>query len=136
MIFSFEINEKPIGKERPRVNTKTGKVYTPTKTSSFEDKVKWAFRSKYNIDMEPSTEPFKALIIAEFEPPKSLSKKKKENLILDGDYTKKPDVDNIAKIILDSLNGLAYKDDSQVINLEVIKRYSDENMVIVRLEEM
>ena len=134
MKYKFEINEKPIGKERPRVNTMTGRVYTPTKT--FEEKVKWAFKGKYNIATELSTKPFKAKITAIFEPPKSLSKKKKEELLFKVDYTKKPDVDNIAKIILDSLNGLAYKDDSQVSALLVLKDYGTENKIIVELEEM
>ena len=52
------------------------------------------------------------------------------------DYTKKPDADNIAKIILDSLNGLAYKDDSQVSALMVLKDYGTENKIIVELEEV
>ena len=136
MKYKFEINEKPIGKERPRVNTMTGRIYTPTKTSSFEEKVKWAFKRKYNIATELSTKPFKAKITAIFEPPKSLSKKKKEELLFKVDYTKKPDVDNIAKIILDSLNGLAYKDDSQVSVLLVLKDYGTENKIIVELEEI
>ena len=136
MKYQFEINEKPIGKERPRVNTRTGRVYTPTKTSTFEEKVKWAFKGKYNVATELSTKPFKAKITAIFEPPKSLSKKKKEELLFKVDYTKKPDVDNIAKIILDSLNGLAYKDDSQVSALLVLKDYGNENKIIVELEEI
>ena len=136
MKYQFEINEKAIGKERPRVNTRTGRVYTPTKTSTFEEKVKWAFKGKYNVATELSTKPFKAKITAIFEPPKSLSKKKKEELLFKVDYTKKPDVDNIAKIILDSLNGLAYKDDSQVSALLVLKDYGTENKIIVELEEI
>ena len=49
MKYSFEIKEKAIGKERPRYNAKTHRMYTPTRTSSFEEKVKWAFKAKYNI---------------------------------------------------------------------------------------
>jgi len=49
--------------------------------------------------------------------------------------TNKPDLDNIAKIILDSLNGIAYKDDSQVVSLTVIKHYSDNPCVVVRMGE-
>ena len=113
MKYQFEIKEKAIGKQRPRYSSKTHRMYTPTKTSTFEEKVKWAFKSKYNIETELSTKPFKAKIIAVFEPAKSLSKKKKEELLY-SEYTKKPDADNIAKIILDSLNELAYKDDNQV----------------------
>lgn len=135
MKYSFEIKEKAIGKQRPRYISRTHRMYTPTKTSTFEEKVKWAFKSKYNIETELSTKPFKAKIIAVFEPAKSLSKKKKEELLY-SEYTKKPDADNIAKIILDSLNGLAYKDDNQVAELLVLKQYGDENRIIVELEEI
>lgn len=135
MKYSFEIKEKAIGKQRPRYSSKTRKMYTPTKTSSFEEKVKWAFKSKYNIETELSTKPFKAKIIAMFRPPESISKNKKEELLY-SEYTKKPDADNIAKIVLDSLNGLAYKDDNQISELLVLKHYSDENKIIVKLEEI
>ena len=135
MKYRFEIKEKAIGKQRPRYSSKMKRMYTPAKTSSFEEKVKWAFKSKYNIETELSTKPFKAKIIAIFEPPKSISKKKKEELLY-SEYTKKPDVDNIAKIILDSLNELAYKDDNQVSELLVFKQYGDENLIRVELEEI
>lgn len=136
MKYSFEILEKPIGKERPRINRYTGKIYTPTKTSSFEEKVQWYFTRKYNIATEPSIRPFKAKITAVFRSPEKLSKKKKEELLHNIDYTKKPDADNIAKIILDSLNGLVYKDDSQVSVLLVLKNYGEKDKVIVELEEI
>lgn len=136
MKYSFEIPERAIGKERPRYSRRLGKMYTPTKTSNFEERVKWAFLSKYNIETEPSTKPFKAKITAIFTPTESLSKKKKEELLFKVDYTKKPDADNIAKAILDSLNGLAYKDDSQVSALLVLKDYGTENKIIVELEEI
>ena len=49
--------------------------------------------------------------------------------------TKKPDADNIAKVVCDALNGLAYKDDAQVIDLTVHKRFGDPK-VIVKIWEM
>ena len=125
MKYNFEIKEKAIGKQRPRYSSKTHRMYTPTKTSTFEEKVKWAFKSKYNIETELSTKPFKAKI-AVFEPAKSLSKKKKEELIkANAGYTKKSDIDNISKIILDALNGIVYKDDAQVVELEAQKIYGE-----------
>lgn len=136
MKYSFEIKEKAIGKERPRINRKTGAIYTPTKTSTFEEKVKWAFKSKYNIETELSEKPFRAKILVFFEPPKSISNKKREQLLSQKNYTKKPDTDNIAKAILDALNGLAYKDDSQVSTLSIIKQYGTENTIFVELEEI
>lgn len=44
--------------------------------------------------------------------------------------------DNIAKGILDSLNGLVYKDDAQVIELTVYKEYGEENKIKVEMEEI
>ena len=136
MKYIFEIKERAIGKERPRYSSKTGRMYTPEATRSFEEKVKWSFTSKYNVSMKLSEKPFKAKITAIFKPADSLSKKKKEELISSVDYTHKPDADNVAKIILDSLNGLAYKDDSQVTALLVFKDYGEENKIIVELEEI
>ncbi|WP_322874373.1 RusA family crossover junction endodeoxyribonuclease [Clostridium perfringens] len=40
--------------------------------------------------------------------------------------TKKLDADNIGKIILDSLNGIDYKDDSHIIDLRIIKKYTED----------
>ncbi|NFS59368.1 RusA family crossover junction endodeoxyribonuclease, partial [Clostridium sporogenes] len=49
--------------------------------------------------------------------------------------TIKPDVDNIAKVILDSLNGLAYKDDKQIVTCGISKWYGEDPRVEVILEE-
>lgn len=112
-----------------------GRMYTPSATQKFEQKVKNTFLEKYKLE-KLLDKPIKALIIVEFEPPKSISKKKRLELIEEViDYTKKPDIDNISKIILDALNGVAYKDDSQICRLEIYKRYGYENKIIVKLEE-
>ena len=50
--------------------------------------------------------------------------------------TKKPDVDNVAKIILDGLNCIAWDDDTQVVDLSVSKYYSEEPRVSVMIEEI
>ena len=137
MKYSFEIKERAIGKQRPRYSSRAHRMYTPTKTSTFEEKVKWVFKSKYNIETQPSTKEFKVMITAYFKPAESLSKKKKQELI-DGEFgfLHKPDLDNIAKAILDSLNGLAYKDDSQVANLVLFKKYGQENKILIDMEEI
>lgn len=48
--------------------------------------------------------------------------------------SKKPDMDNIAKIILDSLNGIAYEDDKQVVELHLYKQFAEQGKVFVKLE--
>ena len=49
--------------------------------------------------------------------------------------TKKPDIDNITKIILDALNAIAFKDDNQITKLEIEKQYSEEERVYIKIEE-
>ena len=52
--------------------------------------------------------------------------KKKRAMMIAGDIvpTKKPDFDNIQKIICDALNGVAYHDDSQIVKADIEKVYS------------
>lgn len=135
MRYKFEIYEKAIGKERPRYSAKTHRVYTPTRTSTFEGKVKNAFLAKYNTQTEPTEKPVEAIIKIQFAPPESLNKKKK-NTLLFTPYDKRPDCDNLAKSILDALNGLAYKDDKQITYLSIEKLYGEENKIEVDLEEI
>ena len=78
----------------------------------------------------------RAEITAYYGIPKSASKRTRADML--SRYirpAKKPDLDNVAKIVLDSLNGLAYKDDAAVVELVVDKFYSERPRVEVRLEE-
>lgn len=72
-------------------------------------------------------------IKAAFTPPKSTSKKKREALLGTG-YCHKPDCDNIAKAILDALNGMAYDDDASVVEVAVKKVYGDVDETIVCID--
>lgn len=134
-MIKFVVLGKPVAKARPRM-TRQGFAYTPQKTINYENLVRYTFQSEF-----PSHEPFLGLIEANitciFDIPKSYSKKKtKELLETHNNYNHKPDLDNIAKIILDSLNGIAYKDDSQVTILHINKEYGNQSKVIVELEEI
>ena len=135
MRYKFEVTEKAVGKARPRYSARTHRMYTPIKTSSFEEKVRNAFLEKYNIQTELSEKPIDVIIKIWFKTPKSLSKKKKSALLYTP-YDKKPDCDNLAKSILDALNGLAYKDDKQVTYLSIEKMYGEENKIEIDLEEV
>lgn len=135
MIYEFEIPGKVIGKGRPRLNSYTGAVYTPTRTKDYESLVEQYFLLKYPR--------FKALegrikvnIIAYFAIPKT-TKKSDINEMLENNIspTKKPDIDNIVKVVLDSMNKFAFKDDNQITKLEVEKKYAQEDKVYVKIEE-
>lgn len=132
----FKIPGKIQAKQRPRfVN---GRVYTPGQTVNYENLVKLCYS---DYAMLHGWKPIEGAVRAEIEVfmpiPKSDSKKNKA-LKLDGAIrpTIKCDCDNAAKSILDSLNGIAYKDDSQVVELLVKKFYSDEPNVCVKLIEL
>lgn len=131
----FEILGKPVAKARPRI-TRQGFAYTPTKTVNYENLVRYTFQSEFP-NHKPFEEIIEASITAIFEVPKSYSKKKtKELLETHNNYNHKPDLDNIAKIILDSLNGIAYRDDSQVTILHLNKEYGEQAKVIIELKEI
>lgn len=128
----FTIPGNPKAKARPRV-TRSGHAYTPAQTIEYENLVRMSFVSEWP-EWKPSDLHVHASIIAFFEIPKSFSKKKRIDISVGKLYpTKKPDADNIAKSILDSLNGIAYHDDSQVVELNVTKLYSEYPRVEVML---
>lgn len=111
------------GKARPRICR--GHAFTPKDTVQYEKLVRECYKQQDGRYLEG---PIKALIIAYYKIPKSYTKKRVQ-AIRNGleKPTKKPDADNIGKIILDSLNGIAYKDDSQIIELIIIKRYTKDD---------
>lgn len=123
-----------MGKQRART-TRQGHHYTPAKTVNYETLISQLFIEKY-FGHKPLDGAVKIKIDAYFTIPKSASKKKKEAMITGAIRpTKKPDCDNIAKIICDALNGLAYLDDKQIVELTVNKFYSDIPRVVVAICE-
>jgi Holliday junction resolvase RusA-like endonuclease len=133
-MIKFTIQGEPKGKGRPRV-TRTGIAYTPKDTASYENWVKCCFLEAKQQKIAGDVPLFVA-ITACYSIPKSTSNKVR-NMMLDGKVKplKKPDCDNIAKIVLDSLNGLAYDDDKQVTTLTFVKRYAAEPCVEVEISE-
>lgn len=134
-IYELEIQETITGKQRPRMNTYTGRAYTPNKTKNYEYLVRQLFVYKYP-EFEPIVGRVKLSIIAYFELPKSISKQKEAEMLAGIiSPTKRPDIDNITKIILDALNKFAYKDDAQIIEATIIKKYARTPRVLVKIEE-
>lgn len=135
MKYKFEVLGEIVGKERPRVNIYTCRVYTPNKTKDYEFLVQQYFRMKY-----PKYETLKGRIsiniIAYLKIPKSTSKTKIQEMLENKiSPTKKPDVDNIAKSILDAMNGLVFEDDNQVSKISVEKRFALEEKAVIEVEE-
>ncbi len=124
MRVSFTVMGEPCGKGRPRFS-KPGHTYTPDKTSRYENLVKLEYESQCGCRFDDSDQ-LDMRIYAYYGIPKSDSKKKAAQK-LSGIIrpAKKPDMDNVMKIIADSLNGIAYRDDTQIVDSMVRKFYSD-----------
>ncbi len=135
MIYEFEVPGKVIGKGRPRLNSYTGIVYTPTKTKDYESLVEQYFLLKYSR-FKTLEGRIRVSIIAYFSIPKA-TKKSDINEMLDNNIspTKKPDIDNIVKVVLDSMNKFAFKDDNQITKIEVEKKYALEDKIYIKIEE-
>lgn len=129
--MTFIIPGEPRGKGRPRF---AGHAYTDQATRAYEDKIRWEYKAAGGNSIAG---PVEVKIMAYHAVPKSASKAKAGQM-LEGAIlpTKKPDADNIAKAILDGLNGLAYMDDKQVVSLAVDKQYDQVGYVQVSIREV
>lgn len=134
-MYEFEVEGNIVGKQRPRVNMYTGNVYTPNRTKDYEEWIKQSFFLKYPrfeiLENRVSIE-----IIAYLKIPKNTSKVK-TNEMLENKISplKKPDIDNIGKIVLDALNKYVIKDDIQVSKINIEKIYSEEEKLYIKIEE-
>lgn len=134
--MKFVIEGRPQGKARARTfyNSRLGKMQsiTPEQTKSYEDLIRWSYKAAGGTYLGKGQ--FTVAIRAIYDIPASYSKKKREAAAR-GEIKPcvKPDVDNITKSILDALNGVAYYDDSGVIELKVSKEYGDSARVEVEI---
>lgn len=132
--IEFVIPGEPKGKGRARF-AKRGNFmqsYTPKETTSYENLVKVYGREAMQ-GRAPSLGNVQMFITACFSIPQSKSEKKRE--AMHNTYApKKPDHDNIAKIVSDALNKIAYDDDKQVVCSTVVKLYSKTPCTKVKLD--
>jgi Holliday junction resolvase RusA-like endonuclease len=128
----YSVEGDPVGKQRPRFSR--GRTYTPKKTVDYERLIAAKALSAMApaIPVETSVAIF---IWINHAIPASYSKKRKEACLNGLEFPKKPDLDNVAKLYLDAMNGIVYKDDVQVIKLRVSKRYDTIASVHVLVRE-
>lgn len=122
----FSVEGEPKGKGRPRFSKVGGfvKTYTDQKTRDYESLISQAARTAMG-ETPPMEGPISVSMYFRLPIPKSTPKKRVASLL--GGLvrpTKKPDLDNMNKAILDAMNGIVYKDDSQVVTIHSKKVYS------------
>lgn len=128
MRVSITIPGDPVAKGRPRFARIGGfvKTYTPKKTQTYEDIVRWhaleAWQGKPLLDHVPMQLDVHCFMAV----PASWSKKNRA-AAMEGRKRPigRPDWDNLGKCISDALNGVIYRDDSAFWDVRVTKQYSD-----------
>ena len=137
---TFQVPGKPQGKARARTfrNPATGKSMsmTPENTVLYENLIKDRYLNQCRgMYLERGT-PVTLRLVARFLPPKSTSKKRKLDMVEGRELPlKKPDMDNIVKVVADALNGVAYHDDTQIVYVYAKKAYSAIEGLDITIEE-
>lgn len=138
MTIKLKVLGEPKGKQRPRLCKIRGRsiVYTPKQTTEYEQKIRAGYK-RLMSEKFPKGIPLEINITALFSIPKKFNKEQKQQA-LNGEIlpTKKPDSDNIIKIILDALNDTAYFDDSQVCGINFFKKYGETPQIIIEIKEI
>jgi Holliday junction resolvase RusA-like endonuclease len=115
----IEVPGVPVPKGRPRFGR--GRVYTPAKTKAYETvvalKAKEAMKGQHPVDCAVGVS-----VMAYMPAPKKGSP---------GMHVSKPDLDNLVKAALDSVRGIVFADDSQIISLIAFKSYDPDPRLVL-----
>ena len=136
-MIKFTVWGEPVAQGRPRATTINGRVkmYDPKKSSEYKNYIRLV--ASQHAPKELLDGPLR-LDVKIYKPTlKSFSKKKKE-MAEQGVLrpTTKPDVDNYVKAIKDALKNVIWKDDSQVVDLQASKYYSEKPRIEVKIEQI
>ncbi len=134
--LSFFAPMTPRGKARPRMG-RFG-TYKTTKEVANETHFRHHLENAVRkTDFKPFASPCVVSIVANFTTPKSWTKKHTAQAYKGEMFpTGKPDIDNVAKFVLDVMNGIAFTDDKQVVELKCSKRFSFMEGLSVTVEEV
>lgn len=123
----FWVPGKPRGKARPRFNPAApgARPYTPAATAAYETLVATRYRGE-RVEADLRLPHVAMVDIVAYYPIPQRYTKAERGQALAGTLqpTAKPDIDNVAKIILDALNGVAWSDDKCVVDLHVAKYHA------------
>lgn len=136
-LIKFVIPGQPVGQGRPRVVHRGRYVHAfdPPKSRYYKRTARLILMEVYQG--KPLAGPVRVTVRAFFKIPKSYTKKKKKACLSGQEKpTKKPDIDNIIKGVMDACNGYAYLDDKQVVEVQMSKQYAAEPKVVVEIEEL
>ena len=142
--IEFFVPGTPVGKGRPRAARRGAGVvmFTPGRTADYEALVATTAAAALAGAMRIGTSqlldgPLEAVLEMRFPVPASWSKARRARALAGVEWhTSKPDADNVAKAVLDACNGVAFRDDSQIVMLTATKEFSETPGVRVVIREV
>jgi Holliday junction resolvase RusA-like endonuclease len=133
----FTIYGEPVPKGRPRFSTR-GKfpvAYTPEKTKAYEFEVGMMALAAMG-GTKPLEGALEAFIYVTFAVPDSYSKKRTEACLSGVEkHTKKPDLDNVIKSVIDGMDKIVFENDSQITSIHSTKVYGEVAKVEVMVRQ-
>jgi Holliday junction resolvase RusA-like endonuclease len=136
-MVTFKVDATPVPKARARYVRRGNHIstYTPEKTRTYETLIRDAAIEAMGTS-EPLETPVTLYLHIRVPIPKSCTKKRLEAIQNGSEKPiKKPDASNVLKSVEDAMNGVVYKDDSQIVNIHVSKVYSSVSGVDVCIKE-
>lgn len=124
----FTVLGNPFGKQRPKFARQGQFVqtYTPKETLLHEKRIAQVYENVANGRKFEKKAPLDIQITAYYPIPQSTSKKKRKEMLEHKIRpVVKPDLDNVAKLIYDALNGVAWHDDNAIVDTQIRKFYSE-----------
>jgi len=112
-MYKIVIPGRPVPKGRPRFNRRTGAVYNPARTKQYEELVGWCAKQVIKEPLNCELAVYIDVYV-------------KNNVF--------PDIDNIAKSVLDGMQGVAYENDKQIYFLSIQRLKGKDEYVEVRIE--
>ena len=125
---------RPVAKRRPRF-ARRGKFVT-TYSDQETEEGKFLLQLLQQIKTKPLENAIRVVMRFYMPIPKSTSKKRTKLMEMgEIQHIKRPDLDNLEKFVSDCLNGVAWKDDSQIVHSDTKKMYSQEPKTEIWVQE-
>lgn len=136
LTIRIPITPKAWQRPKTRVVGKFVKHYSPAQTQNYEKEIAQFFKAYAKDVFFEREEPICVNIVFGMPIPVSTPKSKKDKM-LEGilQHTKRPDLDNLLKAVLDALNGVAWEDDSQIVRISAMKEYSEKPYIYIYMHE-
>ena len=116
--MTYKIAGDPVALQRPRV-LRSGHTYNPQAKEQEDARIQLRLQHRSSC---PHICPLAISITFYMEIPKSTSKKKRSTIV-SSPHSKRPDIDNLIKFVLDAANTIIFSDDSLVYSVTAQKIY-------------